>query len=331
MRLVAIAVAIFVLAARAAISGETAKPFPGNKPCPYPPQAQKEYVAGPVDFAAQVRADGTVESVEFKNVPLPQLGFEDAIRACIAEWRFEPGAAGEGIRRYDGHIRFRLAALEEAAIRALLEAFAAAWTSGDTKAVEDLALRPTDIAQSLPVESPPLSKPLEDGGFKGWGIALEPDLKYLRFLGPETVSIGQPIRRRLIEPRTGQTMETETLTLDVLAAKGSRGWRLVRVSPRTAWMEGVRVGGKIAEPRKIKNAAPRYPDIAKVARIQGIVILECLITPEGTVAAVRVLRGIPQLDQAAIDAVRQWVYAPTLVDGKPVPIIMTVTVNFRIS
>ena len=64
-----------------------------------------------VDFAAQVRPDGTVESVEFKSVPLPQLGFEDALRACIAEWRFEPGAAGEGIRRYDGHMRFRLDAV----------------------------------------------------------------------------------------------------------------------------------------------------------------------------------------------------------------------------
>jgi protein TonB len=61
------------------------------------------------------------------------------------------------------------------------------------------------------------------------------------------------------------------------------------------------------------------------------VILDCLVTPEGKVTEIRVLRGIPLLDAAAIDAVRQWEYTPTLIDGKPVPVIMTVTVNFRLS
>jgi protein TonB len=121
------------------------------------------------------------------------------------------------------------------------------------------------------------------------------------------------------------------LTLDVFAAKGSRGWRLVRAAPMKAtWLEGVRVGGAIPEPRKIRDAKPDYPEVAKGARVQGVVIMECLITPEGKVTAVRVLRGIPLLDAAAIEAVRRWEYTPTLIDGKPVPVIMTVTVNFRL-
>src|SRR5215510_8250976 len=93
----------------------------------------------------------------------------------------------------------------------------------------------------------------------------------------------------------------------------------------------VRVGGQIKEPKKLKSVPPAYPEIAKQARVQGVVILECTISPQGKVTDVKVLRGIPLLDAAAIEAVKQWVYTPTLLNGVPVPVIMTVTVNFRLS
>jgi periplasmic protein TonB len=93
----------------------------------------------------------------------------------------------------------------------------------------------------------------------------------------------------------------------------------------------VRVGGQVKEPKKLKNVAPVYPAIATQARVQGVVILECTISPQGKVTDVKVLRGIPLLDEAAIDAVKQWVYTPTLLNGVPVPVIMTVTVNFKLS
>jgi len=95
--------------------------------------------------------------------------------------------------------------------------------------------------------------------------------------------------------------------------------------------QAVRVGGQIKEPRKVKDIKPVYPDIAKQARVQGVVILECTISPQGRVTDVKVLRGIPLLDAAAQEAVKQWVYTPTLLNGVPVPVIMTVTVNFRLS
>lgn len=96
-------------------------------------------------------------------------------------------------------------------------------------------------------------------------------------------------------------------------------------------VQAVRVGGQIKEPKKIRNESPSYPDIAKQARVQGIVILECTISPQGKVTDVKILRGIPLLDQAAVDAVKQWVYTPTLLNGVPVPVIMTVTVNFKLN
>jgi len=92
----------------------------------------------------------------------------------------------------------------------------------------------------------------------------------------------------------------------------------------------VRVGGNIKAPRKVKDAAPSYPDIAKQARVQGVVILEAIIDPAGNVTNVRVLRSIPLLDQSAIAAVKQWKYEPTMLNGVPVPIVMTVTVNFAL-
>lgn len=91
----------------------------------------------------------------------------------------------------------------------------------------------------------------------------------------------------------------------------------------------VRVGGKISEPRKVKHVVPEYPEVAVDARIRGVVILEALIGPDGRVQSVTVLRGVPLLQEAAVKAVRQWVYTPTLLDGIPVPVIMTVTVSFN--
>ena len=95
--------------------------------------------------------------------------------------------------------------------------------------------------------------------------------------------------------------------------------------------QAVRVGGQIKEPKQLKRVQPVYPDIAKQARVQGVVILECTISPQGKVTDVKVLRGIPLLDASAIEAVKQWVYTPTLLNGVPVPVIMTVTVNFKLS
>jgi protein TonB len=92
----------------------------------------------------------------------------------------------------------------------------------------------------------------------------------------------------------------------------------------------VRVGGQIKEPNKIRNVPPTYPDIAKQARVQGVVVLEAVIDKTGEVTKVRVLRGVPLLNDAAAAAVQQWRYTPTTLNGQPVAVVMTVTVNFRL-
>jgi protein TonB len=92
----------------------------------------------------------------------------------------------------------------------------------------------------------------------------------------------------------------------------------------------VRVGGAVRTPQKIHDVSPVYPPIAQSARVQGIVIIEATIGEDGEVTNARILRSVPLLDQAAIEAVRQWRYAPSMLNGVPVPVIMTVTVNFTL-
>jgi periplasmic protein TonB len=92
----------------------------------------------------------------------------------------------------------------------------------------------------------------------------------------------------------------------------------------------LRPGGKIKVPEKTRHVPPVYPPIALQARVEGVVILEATIDVDGRVRDVRVLRSVQLLDQAAIDAVMQWRFTPTLLNGVPMPVIMTVTVNFTL-
>jgi protein TonB len=93
----------------------------------------------------------------------------------------------------------------------------------------------------------------------------------------------------------------------------------------------VRIGTYgVRQPQKLNEVNPVYPPIAMQAQIQGIVIIEATISASGDVVNARVLRSVPLLDQAAIEAVKQWRYTPSMLNGVPVPVIMTVTVNFTL-
>lgn len=94
--------------------------------------------------------------------------------------------------------------------------------------------------------------------------------------------------------------------------------------------EPVRIGGIIRAPERIQYVAPTYPPIAQRAGVDGIVIIEATIGVDGRVVNARILRSRPLLDEAALAAVRQWTYTPTTLNGVPVPVIMTVTVNFQL-
>jgi TonB family protein len=117
---------------------------------------------------------------------------------------------------------------------------------------------------------------------------------------------------------------------------GRRWWSLALVMAIAGMVQAqppmpVRVGGNIPPPARLKLVNPVYPEEAKSARVQGVVVLEVTVDPEGRVADVRVLRSVPMLDVAAVEAVQQWEYEPTLLNGVAVPVVMTVTVNFTLA
>lgn len=98
-------------------------------------------------------------------------------------------------------------------------------------------------------------------------------------------------------------------------------------APRTP----VRVGGEIKQPALLHRVEPVYPPLAVAASLEGTVILEAIVDEDGRVTNVRVLRSMGVLDRAAIDAVRQWRYAPLLLNGRPSPFELTVVLSFRLT
>ena len=159
-------------------------------------------------------------------------------------------------------------------------------------------------------------------------------------LGPSEISV-LALRMAIAKQRLALTedpAEREQLQREI--AKGT--W----ASSQMTWADGsasgvkavsasqitnaVRVGGNVKVPTKIKDVKPVYPADALQSRVQGVVIFEVVIDEAGKVAEARVLRSIPMLDQAAQEAVRQWEFTPTLLNDSPVPVILTVTVQFTL-
>ena len=102
-------------------------------------------------------------------------------------------------------------------------------------------------------------------------------------------------------------------------------------APAPPPVRAVRVGGQIKAPKLVNVVQPVYPELAAQARLTAIVIAEALVDTSGRVREVKVLRGAPLFDEAAIEAVKQWRYLPLLLNGVPTEFILTITVKFNLS
>jgi protein TonB len=94
--------------------------------------------------------------------------------------------------------------------------------------------------------------------------------------------------------------------------------------------ERLRVGGNVQADHILNKVNPVYPPIAKQSRLQGLVRLNVVVNKDGTVQDVQVASGDPLLAGASVDAVRQWTYRPTLLNGNPVEVVTVVDVNFTL-
>ena len=92
----------------------------------------------------------------------------------------------------------------------------------------------------------------------------------------------------------------------------------------------MRVSKGVAQANRTKAGAPQYPQLARDARVQGTILLDVVIDKGGKVTNIKVLSGPAMLRQAALEAVQQWEYRPTLLNGQPVEIITDIEVNFTL-
>ncbi len=123
------------------------------------------------------------------------------------------------------------------------------------------------------------------------------------------------------------TVDTSTIALDDVV------FGIPEAPPAVAEVpEGpIHVGGDVKAPEKINAPEPQYTEIARKARVQGVVIVQAIIDKEGNVTNVKVLKGLPMgLSEEATRAIQQWKFKPATLNGKPVDVYYNLTVNFRL-
>ena len=165
-----------------------------------------------------------------------------------------------------------------------------------------------------------------------------PDARALAAVEPMPTSSVHPREIALVEPRPiGDDAERGAAGAVTGGAEGGVASGIVggaSAAPAAALPENdepLRVGGDVTPPIKIAGDQAKYTEIARRARIQGIVVLEIVVDRAGEVTETRVLKPLPMgLDGKAIDAVRTWKFRPATFQGKPVAVYFIVTVNFRL-
>jgi periplasmic protein TonB len=141
----------------------------------------------------------------------------------------------------------------------------------------------------------------------------------------EFVSIDPPGAIGLGEPARAQGIELEPfMALPAIARPPHPP--AVAAAPS----EPLRVGGDVQMAKLVKKVIPEYPPLAKTARVSGVVRLLGVIAKDGTIQNLQVISGHPLLARAALEAVKQWVYQPTLLNGQPVEVIAPIDVNFTL-
>ena len=111
---------------------------------------------------------------------------------------------------------------------------------------------------------------------------------------------------------------------------GGGGVSIPGPPPAPAPTGPIRPGGKVKYPEKVRDVRPVYPQMAILSRVEGRVIIEATIGVDGRVKDARIVRSKQLLDRAALDAVEQWVFSPTLLNGVPVPVLISIIVDFKL-
>jgi TonB family protein len=119
------------------------------------------------------------------------------------------------------------------------------------------------------------------------------------------------------------------LLVPIVSGAGSRV--AASAVPQDSDREVHRPGGRVTTPKLIREVKPHYPERAKQDKVQGEVLMECVVKADGTVGDKKIVRSLhPDLDQAALDAAAQWLFEPGTRDGKPVNVLVTIAIAFTL-
>jgi TonB family protein len=303
----------------------------------YPEEARKAGIEGIVVVEAATDETGHVKSVKvLKSIPMLDQAAIDAVK----QWVYEPmviNGEPKGIV-FTTTVRFSLDDKGEGKVSG---AGGVTGTKPAVKAVQDI--RPPKLIKIVEPDYPEEAK---KAGIEGT-VILEAttdiygkiiDAKILRSVPELDQAAIDAVRQWVYEPMVIDG-EPQGVTFTVTCTFTLDEKDKARVGGVEGGIEGGVVGkaegpvgaaGDKKPPKLIREVAPVYPEEARKAEIEGVVIIEVTTDIYGRVKNARILNSIPMLDQAAIDAVKQWVYEPTVVDGKPIEDTFTVTVTFKL-
>jgi TonB family protein len=318
--------------------------FMHRAPVTYPRDAQMAGSEGTVLAQVKVDADGNVSDATILSGP-EQL--RKPVLQSVLSWHFTKDAAGSS--RQIG-VTFHLPAPEapgtlnlqrEAAIAAT-QVLAVAPSGGVANGKRSSA--PSVVAGvlgSTPSDGSDLVT-IQAIQLQGLGI---PDDEFLAKLPPlhvndrvtrQTLSTFLQAVHQLDEHLMPSFSSASTAPNNVtlrIAAPYAEGQRITADVANSAptFPGAIPVGGRVQNNKLVSKTDPVYPELAKSARISGTVELAALIGPDGQMKQLSVISGHPLLRQAALDAVKNWVYAPTLLNGSPVSVSTTIDVIFTLS
>jgi TonB family protein len=311
--------------------------FMHRAPIMYPREAQMAGTEGTVLAQVKVDTDGNVSDATILSGP-EQL--RKPVLQSVLSWHFTKDAAGS--TRQVG-VTFHLPAPEapgalNAARDAAITQVIAVAPSGGVLTGKRSSM-PSVVPGSSPSDGSDLLT-IQAIQLQGLGI---PDDEFLAKLPPLHVDdrVTRETLRNFLQSvhqldehlMTSSGSSAPNTVIVRIAAPYAEGQRITsdaaKIAPPTPGV--IPVGGRVQNNKLMSSTPPVYPDLAKSARIQGTVELAALIGPDGHIQQLSVISGHPLLRQAAIDAVKTWVYQPTLLNEQPVSVSTTIDVIFTLS
>ena len=306
----------------------------------YPPDALRNGIQGTVVLQVKLDAKGEVSDVSVLSGP-DELR-RSAIQSVLS-WHFAKDAA-LGTRQVS--INFQLPKqVNAAAATAAPETGVVGGVPGGVVGGVPGGVRggvPGGVIGSVPAARQPVGSPME-GTLNRIVIAGLSDQARSDLLSRLPVREGEAFSQDVFQ-KVRETVRDFDDHLGVGIGRSDNGLQLMITAPGSTPYFGssstpsfavppgaIRVGGNQQQTKLVSQARPIYPPLAKQARIQGKVTLNALIGPDGHIQNLAVVQGHPLLVQAALEAVKDWVYEPTLLNGQPVTVMTTIDVNFTLS